>query len=136
MWLRYDPCSRRELAIQANGFGTRGPDWPVTKSPGTLRMIAPGGSSTFGPNNPFEATWPALLEKRLSESLGGSVEALNERFHQGPMRFVKMLYYSSAIHWSDAGSALLADVIAAGLTQHLNSIRAVDAEKVGANPTN
>jgi hypothetical protein len=76
-WTRLDHCSGRSLTMQSHDLGGRGPDWPREKTPGTLRIIAAGGSSTFGINNPYEATWPIILQRRLNTRTGRPVEVLN-----------------------------------------------------------
>jgi lysophospholipase L1-like esterase len=76
-WTRHDHCTGRTLTLQSHDLGGRGPDWPRSKPSGTLRVIAAGGSSTFGINNPYEGTWPVLLERRLRAALGRPVDVLN-----------------------------------------------------------
>ena len=76
-WTRNDACTGRALTLQSHDLGGRGPDWPRRKPPGTLTVIAAGGSSTFGINNPYEATWPFLLKGRLATALGRQVDVLN-----------------------------------------------------------
>jgi hypothetical protein len=74
---RFDACSQREIVFTVNSAGGRGAPWSVAKPPGVLRILAVGGSSTFGVNNPDWATWPAILETRLRERLHRTVEVLN-----------------------------------------------------------
>jgi lysophospholipase L1-like esterase len=73
---RLDPCSRREITFTVNELG-RGPNPMVAKPGNTARVIAVGASSTFGVNNPDEATWPAFLEDALRRRYGEAVEVLN-----------------------------------------------------------
>jgi lysophospholipase L1-like esterase len=64
--------------IRINGLGFRGPDWSDQPAPGTLRVVAFGGSSTF---NFFasgeENTWPSRLSYHLERALGMPVEVVN-----------------------------------------------------------
>lgn len=73
---RLDPCSGREITFTVNELG-RGPNPTVAKPRNTTRVIAVGASSTFGVNNPDEATWPAFLEEALRRRSGEVVEVLN-----------------------------------------------------------
>jgi lysophospholipase L1-like esterase len=57
-----------------NSRGFRGPEIPLKKPPATLRIACLGDSVTFGRPG---ASYPALLEKKLSEKLGRPVEAMN-----------------------------------------------------------
>src|SRR5215207_86818 len=57
----FDDCAGRVLTRTRNTLGTRGADWPVEKTAGRLRIVTAGASSTFGLNNPDDATWPVLL---------------------------------------------------------------------------
>lgn len=64
--------------VRINKLGFRGPEYAWEPAPGTLRLVVFGGSSTFCFENSSEAaTWPARLEKMLSESLGMPVEVIN-----------------------------------------------------------
>jgi lysophospholipase L1-like esterase len=49
-----------------NSRGFRQPEWPERKEPDAIRIIALGGSTTYGAHYEEEqGVWPALLEKRL-----------------------------------------------------------------------
>lgn len=66
-----------------NGLGYRSPERPLAKAPGTLRVLAAGGSTTFdtlAPDN--AATWPQRLEERLAAGglSGRPVEVWNAGF--------------------------------------------------------
>ena len=73
---RMDACTGREITFTVNPHW-RAADPPVDKAQGTLRVIAVGGSSTFGANNPDNATWPAFLQQELRRRYGPNVEVLN-----------------------------------------------------------
>ncbi len=73
----FDQLSQRELVFRVNSQGGRGGEWVQAKAPGTTRILAIGGSSTFGINNPEEATWPVLLKRELKSASGTDVEVLN-----------------------------------------------------------
>jgi len=49
----------------------------LDKPPGTVRILAIGGSSTFGVTNPDWATWPAFLQEALRTRYGARIEVLN-----------------------------------------------------------
>jgi hypothetical protein len=61
-----------------NEAGFDGPEWAVEKTPGTLRIVCMGGSTTAGgnPQGP-RGSYPHLLEQRLRELSGRTVEVLN-----------------------------------------------------------
>jgi hypothetical protein len=64
--------------VQINRLGFRGKEWKWRPDPGTLRVVALGGSSTFC----FQVsddrhTWPAQLERELNARLDIPVEVLN-----------------------------------------------------------
>ena len=64
--------------IRINHLGFRGPDWDFEPAPGTLRLLAFGGSSTFSFfAGGLEATWPSRLSHYLEQELGLPVEVLN-----------------------------------------------------------
>jgi len=61
-----------------NSRGFRGPEWPSGKSPGTVRIVALGGSTTYGIfSKTGEDTWPALLRERLGQRVAVPVEVIN-----------------------------------------------------------
>ncbi len=65
-------------AVRINSLGFRGPEYSWTPAPGTLRIAAFGGSSTFcWQNSSDETTWPARLQHDLSEALHMPVEVIN-----------------------------------------------------------
>jgi lysophospholipase L1-like esterase len=64
--------------VQLNSLGFRGAEPTPEPAPGTLRVIALGGSSTFCYEVSDDAhTWPARLEARLAQELGVPVEVIN-----------------------------------------------------------
>ena len=71
-----DACTGREITFRINRLSQRGPDWSLVKPDGVFRVLAVGGSTTFGPNNPEEATWPYLLQEELRQQ-GKLVEVFN-----------------------------------------------------------
>jgi lysophospholipase L1-like esterase len=91
-WLVYVPDGRiraraepNQVVRKANGaevrinrLGFRGPDYAWEPAPGTLRLLAFGGSSTFcWQSSTEEATWPARLQHYLADALKMSVEVIN-----------------------------------------------------------
>lgn len=77
----FDRCSGRDITYTANTLGGRGPvgpTWRLPKPPGTIRIMAVGGSTTWGMSNPDWATWPVLLQAKLTERYAGTtIEVLN-----------------------------------------------------------
>lgn len=72
-----DPCSGRLITFTVNSLGLRGQEWRLQKASGAFRVLAVGGSSTFGVNNPDDATWPISLERALLARYGRTIECLN-----------------------------------------------------------
>lgn len=75
-WTTVDPCSGRTLVFTGNSQRARGKEWTLAKPKDTLRILAVGGSDTFGINSPDGATWPAFLEASLRRQ-GRRVEVFN-----------------------------------------------------------
>ncbi len=67
--------SREEggVRISHNRLGIRGPEVPQRPAPGVRRVVAVGGSTTYGVGVSDGETWPALL----AEALGPGWEVLN-----------------------------------------------------------
>lgn len=64
--------------VRINDLGFRGPDYAWEPEPGTLRLAAFGGSSTFCYHAAGEEnTWPGRLDSYLTEALGMPVEVIN-----------------------------------------------------------
>ncbi len=65
--------------VHTDSLGLRGRPVAVTKTPGRLRILADGGSTTFDATvTADDSTWPAQLERLLAARRGpGSVEVLN-----------------------------------------------------------
>jgi lysophospholipase L1-like esterase len=63
---------------QINSLGYRGPEMTLRPAPGTTRILAIGGSTTFGHlvRDPL-MTWPKQLEQRLNAAPGTRVEVVN-----------------------------------------------------------
>lgn len=65
-------------AVRINSFGFRGPEYAWNAAPGTLRIAVFGGSSTFcWQNSREDTTWPAQLQRDLSDALKMPVEVVN-----------------------------------------------------------
>jgi hypothetical protein len=64
--------------VRINRLGFRGPDYAWQPAPGTLRLAAFGGSSTFCYHaRGDENTWPGRLAALLAEALAMPVEVVN-----------------------------------------------------------
>ena len=67
-----------EQVIRINNLGFRGRDYALRKLPNTMRIIALGGSTTFGFGLQDEETWPTILEGMLNHSSpNGFYEVMN-----------------------------------------------------------
>jgi hypothetical protein len=74
----YFTGERLPYLIRTNNLGFRGDHVERVKAPGTLRVVALGGSSTMGPGVPVERTYVHRLAAGLRQRLDGrSVEAIN-----------------------------------------------------------
>jgi lysophospholipase L1-like esterase len=74
-----DPISGEVFPVTINSGGFRGRNVATEKSPGTLRVVVLGASSTFGYYNRDDETYPVYLEAELNERCQGSpaVEVIN-----------------------------------------------------------
>ena len=63
--------------LVTNSMGYRGPELPLQKLPGTLRIALIGDSHAFGFGVPFAQTMGKLLSRRLSARLAKPVEVIN-----------------------------------------------------------
>jgi lysophospholipase L1-like esterase len=66
---------RTEIAI--NSLGLRGPEIPVVKPPGTLRVLVLGDSYAEGLQVPWEDLLSTRLERALNDGAGPRVEVVN-----------------------------------------------------------
>lgn len=75
----YDADTGQVYTVKINSRGFRGAEYNVDKSPGTIRVVTLGASSTFGYHNPDDLTYPVLLERALNEGCvdGPRYEVLN-----------------------------------------------------------
>ena len=61
-----------------NSLGFIGPEWPLERTPGVLRVACLGGSTTEGGNRDgYEGSYPYFLQLDLERRLGAPVEVLN-----------------------------------------------------------
>lgn len=64
--------------VTINSLGFRGTEFSAAKSPGTYRIVALGGSTTYGTQLTDEETYPALLERELRRQLNSDrIEVIN-----------------------------------------------------------
>ena len=67
-----------DLEPTYNSYGLRGPEFTIEKPQDVYRIIAVGGSTTFGNGVNDEFTWPFLLEKTLNElETSKKIEVIN-----------------------------------------------------------
>ena len=70
--------------VQHNGLGHRGPEYSTAPRPGTLRILAIGGSTTYGwLLKDYRDAWPHQLELLLSARLQHPVEVINAGLPSG-----------------------------------------------------
>jgi lysophospholipase L1-like esterase len=61
-----------------NALGFRGTSCCDPKKPGHVRIVAIGGSTTYGLNFTYEKNvWPALLQEKLQRKYGDRIEVIN-----------------------------------------------------------
>lgn len=61
-----------------NSLGFRGDEFPFEKPPGSYRIVAIGGSTTFGVYLPYDETYPLFLQERLRNDLSSdAIEVVN-----------------------------------------------------------
>ncbi len=70
-------CTGEQVVWTLNSLGARGGEWSLQKRPGTLRIVALGGSTTLGMKNPDWATYPLFLQQALEREGHGPVEVFN-----------------------------------------------------------
>jgi hypothetical protein len=63
--------------VHVNDLGLRGPDIAVAPAPGVVRVLVLGDSVVFGQGVDDDATFPAVLARRLTETWHRPVETLN-----------------------------------------------------------
>ena len=65
--------------VRINSQGFRGGEFPLTKRPGSVRVLCIGDSYTFGPYVEDDQTFPARLERSLKERAGedAAIEVIN-----------------------------------------------------------
>src|SRR5436309_7841910 len=61
----------RGQVTPVNAAGFRGEEIELPKPAGTLRIVTLGGSTTLGVTNPYEESYPFLLQRRLRERFPG-----------------------------------------------------------------
>jgi len=67
----------RGMQVRTNQHGLRGPATPLEPAPGVHRVLALGGSTTFGEGVAEDAAFPAQLEHDLNAAGRGRFEVLN-----------------------------------------------------------
>ncbi len=68
---------RGQIDVSVNALGFRGKAFPPVKKKGTFRIVAFGGSNTFGSSVSDDDTYPAQLQKIFDEKCPGKVEVWN-----------------------------------------------------------
>ena len=77
----HSAAGQGEETARTNSLGFRGPDFEPSKTPGTFRILALGGSSTFGFHNEDDETYPHYLQRLFDDDAGGPrVEVINGGF--------------------------------------------------------
>lgn len=73
----YDTQYTGSHKINLNDAGYRGPQIPITKTDGELRILAMGDSVTFGTGVGSDETWAAQLQANLQKAFKRPVHVLN-----------------------------------------------------------
>ena len=96
------PAKHREHPelYNINSEGFRGPEFSKDKADNTYRIIAVGGSTTFGSGVTDENTWPRILEKKLQNlSESKNIEVINAgigaitSFNESKLIKEKLIHY-------------------------------------------
>jgi hypothetical protein len=67
-----------DSVLQHNSLGYRSPEFKIDKDSNTFRILALGGSTTYGYlNKDPNKTWPAILQKKLQRITNKKVEVIN-----------------------------------------------------------
>lgn len=80
-----------------NSFGFRGPEFSPVKEDGVYRIVALGGSTTYGSGVDDAHTYPALLEKYLNGISGRRVEVINGGIPEADIRDIYNLFHKEII---------------------------------------
>ena len=73
---RYNEYPEDVYTINSDGF--RGPEFNIEKPDNTFRVIAVGGSTTFGIGVKDGSTWPSILDDKLQNLIEGiDIEVIN-----------------------------------------------------------
>jgi lysophospholipase L1-like esterase len=68
----------KDSVLQHNSFGYRSPEFTINKDSNTIRILALGGSTTYGYlNRDPNKTWPAMLQKKLQNISNKKIEVIN-----------------------------------------------------------
>ena len=70
----FDVETGERFEVQINGKGFRGKEFDKQKSPGVIRVVTLGASSTFGYFNRDDTTYPVYLEQFLNERNTGDAQ--------------------------------------------------------------
>ena len=73
---KYNP-DWKNTEHRINSFGFRGEEFDAAKSEGSVRIVALGGSTTFGVGVEDGSTYPEFLEEILNSGLDGKYEVIN-----------------------------------------------------------
>ncbi len=128
-----DTLSGTPLAVNAHGM--RGPDLPVDKPPGVIRVLCLGDSCTFGAR--CERPYPVILEALGRARFGDTIEVLNggvpgHAAHQGLAmldRYLKFapdivtVYFGWNDHWNRRSALAGPDLPSPPVTDHVRVLR-------------
>jgi lysophospholipase L1-like esterase len=87
------------LTYQLNNHGFRGKDFELAKAPGVVRVLALGGSSTFGLGSRDSETYPSQLQDRLNSQCrsGAKYEVINLGIPHLNSTMIRELYMAEAL---------------------------------------
>lgn len=96
-WLTYD------YTLAANSLGFPGPEYPSTRTPGTLRILVTGDAFSSAEGVNTDQSWPRLLETRLNaDSSNAGAEVLNFAITgYGPNQYAAVVEHFAPLYRPD-----------------------------------
>ncbi|MBL8153914.1 MAG: acyltransferase [Anaerolineae bacterium] len=97
-WLTYD------YSLAANSLGFPGPEYPLERTPGTLRILVTGDAFSSAEGVNTDQSWPRLLETRLNaDPSKPGAEVLNFAITgYGPNQYAAVVEHFAPLYQPDA----------------------------------
>jgi len=93
---KYNPKCKT-VPYKINSFGFRGDEFNINKPEGTYRIVALGGSTTFGLRAEDGHTYPELLEDALKKGGLKNVEVINAGVSSSTIKHIANLFNSEIV---------------------------------------